>query len=1112
MRSLLKERRGGGGGATTGGDASIFTSSSAARHREQMAFLKYGASSKKMTASTMQKSRQHARQIAQTIGGGTTAQQLNRMAMPAPSQPASKISAFADFSSAFDGPPQQHDLFGGHDPFGDAVSDFGSETTADLFQSAAAPSAIRTNNPQKVDPFAADWPASSSQPHQHQKRSMSTLPSNSSMQSNFVQIKQQQDGSYSRSTNNNNNNNTSSSASSTGSAGAAARRRVRTQMRSNSSVNSNSSSSTTVSGSSSQQQQPSSLLANHVQNYGRQSALQRKMSMGSQSQNSGSNHSKNNHHASSGRSVGSHRSERSQRSELTTQSTATSSSAAAAPANSLFESTAGAHGGGFTFDAFGLDPLQMNAQFNQAMHDLAGSHPEMMAWAEPQQSQDDTDEQLFRQPAAAPEQGSGGFVHGFKVSAVHTTNKQSQPQRPAASQSLRMQPKPHTKGLSRFPTITTPSQLQNKRSDDNIHFVEEDSGSDTGGEPTSAAAARPQQDQDPHRFRNPQHQQQSFVPPPPSQQQQHRGPPLPQQQQPPSQQQQQHRGPPLPQQQQQQREFMDPRLAAGQQQQQHRGPPPPLQQQQQQREFMDPRLAAGQQQHQNRGPPPPQQQQQHHREFMDPRLAAGQQQQQHPPQQQHREFMDPRLAAGRPSETVGEYPKRPGSDVADFAADFDQLHQPHKQGRPVSERPQAGPNRQEGPASDFTPNFDRQPRGGRPSSEVGGFQRPQGPASDMGVASDFTPNFDPQSRGGRPGSEVGGYQRSQGPASDMGVASDFAPSDHIPLVPMDVGIRRRPAPDDDDDDSIPLQVFSSSNDKTKQVVKGSEDTATTVSTGYSSSPQHSRHIITNQNRTNEEKKDEVDRWEGGEDDPPAASPLSRENLHAFQSRYQRDDLNEQPPSRRQDAASEIAAVAKSEGGTRYPTTTSPTKWKDTQLEAAVPEFFKVQLRKTPPGSHSPPHNQFAAPQHEQRYTPPRGAQQQEPHHEQRFPQSRGPHPPQQQELPVYDQDEEEERRSRDQGMRPLPSIDTSSKTNMMFEQPPISPAMKSTGRAHTPDVEEQQDEPPLDPRAVMMKVLQRRGAPPLAGCLSISLNQQRNAESSKCKHRNGLHLYRSNHC
>ena len=81
--------------------------------------------------------------------------------------------------------------------------------------------------------------------------------------------------------------------------------------------------------------------------------------------------------------------------------------------------------GGFTFDAFGLDASQINKEVSQAMHDIAGSHPDLSFFLEADPTDDFAAGRWDASPAGSrsntplpPENSDGeldGFVDGFRV-------------------------------------------------------------------------------------------------------------------------------------------------------------------------------------------------------------------------------------------------------------------------------------------------------------------------------------------------------------------------------------------------------------------------------------------------------------------------------------------------------------------------------------------------------------------------------------------------------------------------------------------------------------------------------------------------------------------------
>ncbi|KAL7564532.1 hypothetical protein ACA910_017686 [Epithemia clementina (nom. ined.)] len=1025
------------------------------------------------TRSNIHRSREHARQIAQLTlnnanhhfeattnhsyrGGG------GGHAAATAAQPSSKIAAFADFQSAFGatttttttttnsnntsrsgrhGQQQQEQWAApAAQPFDDSMSDASSfydpQDQFPMMSSGVKKQATNNHNddsqrqstrPNRIQQppmddfdnastsFATtdDWPEPTRSTNNTKPtpspRSMMTMPSNSSMQANFVHIKQQHDGSYHRQT--------SHSTGSTGSNGsgrrintqqqhlqdtpftnhqingsnnsAAARRRMRQQMRADSmerssvvsdssSVHSPNSSHGSLQLQQQQQQQQQqqhrshggvTRSANHVQNYTSHNSsssgaqhhhhpqIQRQFSTGSGSQHSG-NGGGNPHHSpvpsphpyhsssqqqqqqphygnhpfsSSARSVGSTRS---------AASSATSSNAGAtAVIMDLFESTTtgGAHG--FTFDAFGLDASQMNAQLNQAMHDLAGSHPEIMTMNGPFLNSSSTVVHEAGSPThsrtSTPVQGlhgvapyssssavmyhsdggnigEDGFVDGFRVNKRNIHSPSGSTEKSSITSETSSQDRSGSAGsginlfkeranFARNGNINNNSNHSNNSGGNNRPRIVRPGGMATtsmqpklfnsnnnkGRSPTSTATTGNMASTSRTALSKPRRPQQEEI------------------------------------------EFVDvesdvissfePHSSSYQQQQQQQQPSEP--------------------------PAPPRRPQ-------------------HFPQEQQ-------SADAFPSSTTFRYPHQSPQQQSGMGRP-ELKRRPIPNGAfpppPTSDPGGPGDFVDEAEFGDFSGHNSNAPSESGALSEVGGHGGNSNVPSDVGVNSDFMD--------GR--SNVGSGVRSNVP-SDVGVSSDVGVHNGEATSPFHhMQQRRRP---DHDSTNIPLQVFSKDK-KLRNSTKGSEDTATTVSTGYSSATQqqHQQQL----GGQFEEKKEEYEnirsRWESKNNKSPSnqqespSQPLTHAYLEALQTQYSKDqDQQPQAASRplfpsqsprsllRNNSNNRDGVAAKSEGGSRFhrqpdvvnaamDRLVSPrnggAKGQAMSDVGSTPEYLRVKLRRT----------------------------------------------------------------------------------------------------------------------------------------------------------------------
>jgi len=356
---------------------------------------------------------------------------------------------FADFGSAFGGADFGSAFGGGGSSNNSAATATTGATTITTAAPAPAPSRRHRHyhNQQPTatssgsasslfdeDPFAfkpatesstefqAEWPSN------HQ--SMQTLPSNSSMQASYTSAHHQSPTAMqtperpSRYVGRAAGGSASPlspqpmSPSHASGGGAAARRKMRYQMRkgtsSGSSHRGDSVERHQQSQSTTPPQSPYSMKRYHssesVGSRGKPTDHVANYSVSHQQQQRGGGGTPNSRHRmiSADRSVGSARS--------------VTSSNSSSEVN-LFDSHNGAHG--FTFDAFGLDASQMNREVSEAMHDIAGSNPDLSFFFNqdpgddfaPSRGWDSASPAGSRSSTPEPQRSSNpeGFVDGFRV-------------------------------------------------------------------------------------------------------------------------------------------------------------------------------------------------------------------------------------------------------------------------------------------------------------------------------------------------------------------------------------------------------------------------------------------------------------------------------------------------------------------------------------------------------------------------------------------------------------------------------------------------------------------------------------------------------------------------
>jgi Formin Homology 2 Domain/Subunit CCDC53 of WASH complex len=381
--------------------------------RRNMGLFKYSttaAASKAPTSSVqMHRTREHAKQIAMAL-----------------SQDLSASSSFADFGSAFGGgfsedasvtesTTQSHEDFffvSGRDPFSAAGLPAVEETAA----RQRRPTAPQTRSRRTVqdmfsDPGGAalDWPgivrvSALSSPVTRKAPSTASSSSGGGGMTSTRPTK----------TPERRPNQSSSTLSPTPVHGAAARRLMRQQLRKDDptttspyGIKRTDSSSSSSKGGSTGQSLPNSYLSNkptdHVAHYTHQTAKQPSYSQ--------------------------HRNPVAPSHRLRSESSS-GSSAPTAEVN-LFDTTNKA---GFSFDAFGLDGAEMQREVNEAMHDLAGSHPHISLFL-----QDPKDDFAFgrwddAQSNTSNQESAEGFVDGFRVHKQHPLPMQHVRESPTRSE------------------------------------------------------------------------------------------------------------------------------------------------------------------------------------------------------------------------------------------------------------------------------------------------------------------------------------------------------------------------------------------------------------------------------------------------------------------------------------------------------------------------------------------------------------------------------------------------------------------------------------------------------------------------------------------------------
>lgn len=369
-----------------------------------MAFMKYGEDQRSQTS--LNRTREHARQLAQRMSDDSSRS-------PQHSLPGSRNAAgkgnFDDFA-AFGSLPQNSRRDGDNDStFHSQASSFFDEDPFGNDLPAAQPVGRKQR---KDDSLVADWPSDFESP-----KSMSTMPSNSSMQSAYAkQLQHEQYQAPHPSTPTQKSPRVQQhsltqprmpetpeirpSASTSSSTGAAARRRMRQQQRMGADLT--------------PPQSPHS-LKRYASGEGSSLGSSQKNRLGDhvQSYSSRSRTGSNSNRSVSGKSVAS----------------------SASGTSDIFDHRSNV-GAGFTFDAFGLDASQINAQVDEAMQDLVGTHPDFSFF------QQDTDDDFAngkwnQQASPAPsrastppiaEEGQDGFVDGFRVTKAKTLPVHIRPQ------------------------------------------------------------------------------------------------------------------------------------------------------------------------------------------------------------------------------------------------------------------------------------------------------------------------------------------------------------------------------------------------------------------------------------------------------------------------------------------------------------------------------------------------------------------------------------------------------------------------------------------------------------------------------------------------------------
>lgn len=369
---------------------------SASSRRRKMAFLKYG--SERKSATSMHRSREQIRQIAKTLGDD----------MPTPTSTSTFVSSFADFSNAFGNEPSSStkpvgafvpqdpfpeqprrsaDLFGG-DPFSPGAQKAWAE--AQLQNQLSPTGSMRADavKARVAEAFKPVWPQGA--------QSMTTLPANSSMQASYAQRTASTPRQHLVQTPEPSPTSATSSpipSYSTGSvSGAAARRRMRNQMRS---LKGNRSDTDSAASQTPPQSPYSMKRHNSIDSVG-----------------SGSRTKPPDHVANYAIN---------QRAQISAnRSVSTKSSSNSSSEVNLFDPST--VNGGFTFDAFGLDASQINREVNEAMHDIAGTNPDLSFFLD-QDPTDDFAAGRWDSPAGSRSSTpvyseEDGFVDGFRVAKM----------------------------------------------------------------------------------------------------------------------------------------------------------------------------------------------------------------------------------------------------------------------------------------------------------------------------------------------------------------------------------------------------------------------------------------------------------------------------------------------------------------------------------------------------------------------------------------------------------------------------------------------------------------------------------------------------------------------
>lgn len=358
--------------------------------------MKYG-SERKQNPTSMHRSREHAKQIAMSLGDN----------VPSPmSAFTAASSSFANFDAAF----ANNDPFASNNAF--EQDPFGPSKPRNIFDDDPfADNSGRSQRRTAETNFQVDWP--------NETQTMATLPANSSMQASFANQQQQQQTPHSPAP--------SYGSSSMGSAGgAAARRRIRNQMRKSSQRSEPELAETPP-------QSPHSVKRYHgSDSNGTRAKATDHLSNYSMSQRAPI--------ASANRSITS-------ASRSVASSTSSSSVHLYDPSNPH---------AGFTFDAFGLDASQINREVSEAMHDIAGAHPDLSFFLD-QDPTDDFAAGRWDSPAASrsstpvEEEEEDGFVDGFRVTKPMPMHvKQSPTSTERSSLTSESSEKPHHDGVNLF--------------------------------------------------------------------------------------------------------------------------------------------------------------------------------------------------------------------------------------------------------------------------------------------------------------------------------------------------------------------------------------------------------------------------------------------------------------------------------------------------------------------------------------------------------------------------------------------------------------------------------------------------------------------------------------